>query len=796
MYNIQEIKDKINCLDVAQRYHLPIHKEGDRCVSPLRAGATNKTSFVVYKDFWYDFGSAKGGDVIDLVAELEYEGDKGDAIRALAHCTGVDGTDDRGWHDYTVNLNAKTAFYHSKLTDSDRDYLHNRGLTDADIDRLMIGRVTDGDLRGRLFLPYFFNGYVCYYATRAMPGGEYPESKYRKQKIDDYCQHVPWGMQTLNRGGDTLVIAEGYFDAVSFEAQGYPVLSAVTGFFSSTQLPMVLNAAKQFKRVFFVYDNDERSHAGEKFAERMARTLLKERIPFIVGRVPDEYKDVSEYYEAGEVLQNLVNNATNGLTYLCNAYKEADELVAFLRPIARDEGVGVVTKVLQEISERGDITQAMIREIEKRVCTPPGDLEIAHEIMQKYSIMYMDCAGFYLWNGNVWQRATDTVIRKLATNVLGKFSNAGRIANACNQLKALAVNNDVVFDKKPVFTFPNGTLELETGTFRESRKDDYCTICMSYDYNPHSICPEWEQFIKDVTDGCGKRYENLHYLPGYALMPHCDYQKIFIFLGKGGNGKSIYLDTLKCVFGSDNVSTVEPSSLPQDFQRITLKDSLLNVGSDISSDFTKGEVREWLLKIAGGEMIQACYKGKDYIKFEPRCKLVFACNTIPTAEVVNGLERRFQFVEFPCRFVENPDPKDRKQKKRDEFIKSKLLSELPGIFNWVYKGYREFREKGWIVETDEQERLLRQFKTISNPIEEFCEDVPFYESMTRDEVYSRYRYWCEDAGHKPLSRTKFIPKFRDVMDEKIEDEQYVRREGKRTWAFKFKMTDTNRRDQQ
>ena len=172
MYNIQEIKDKIDCLAVAQRYNLPIHKEGDRCVSPLRAGATNKTSFVVYKDFWYDFGSAKGGDVIDLVAELEYEGDKGDAIRALAHCTGVDGTDDRGWHDYTTSMNARTAFYHSKLTDSDRDYLHNRGLTDADIDRLMIGRVTSGDLRGRLFLPYFFNGYVCYYATRAMPGGE------------------------------------------------------------------------------------------------------------------------------------------------------------------------------------------------------------------------------------------------------------------------------------------------------------------------------------------------------------------------------------------------------------------------------------------------------------------------------------------------------------------------------------------------------------------------------------------------------------------------------------------------
>lgn len=791
MYNIQEIKDKINCLDVAQRYHLPIHKEGDRCVSPLRAGATNKTSFVVYKDFWYDFGSAKGGDVIDLVAELEYEGDKGDAIRALAHCTGVDGTDDRGWHDYTVNLNAKTAFYHSKLTDSDRDYLHKRGLTDADIDRLMIGRVTSGDLRGRLFLPYFFNGYVCYYATRAMPGGEYPESKYRKQKIDDYCQHVPWGMQTLNRGGDTLVIAEGYFDAVSFEAQGYPVLSAVTGFFSSTQLPMVLNAARHFKRVFFVYDNDERSHAGEKFAERMARTLLKERIPFIVGRVPDEYKDVSEYYEAGEVLQNLVNNAVNGLTYLCNLYNDQDELAEFLRPIAHSHGVSAVKRVIDELAESEAFPMRVLKNVEKIATTPPSESEIADKLVQKYGLLYLSKAGFYEWDGHVWKLIADDVVRAYAAEEYGKyFRTAARNANACNHVRDLVVNNDVVFNKKPVLTFPNGTLELETGIFRESRRNDYCTFMMSYDYNPNSICPEWEKFVVDITNGCGKRYENLQFIPGYALMPHCKLEKIFVLLGGGGNGKTVYLNIIKRVFGHENISAVLPSGLVNEFQRIMLKDSLLNIGSDISSDFTKGEIREYLLQISSGEMIQACYKGKTHITFEPRCKLVFACNKVPTAEVINGLDRRMHFVKFPCSFVDDPDPADPLQKKIDVELIDKLIAELPGIFNWVYKGYKELQEKGWIVDTDEQEEILNQFRTTSNPIMEFCEDRNFAGTMPRDLVYSWYRDWCDEAGHKPLSRTKFIPQFREVMDKKIESEQYIRKDGGRVRVFTF------RRDQQ
>ena len=64
---IRQIKERINCLDYCLRKNLPIHKSGDRCVSPLRPGATNKSSFVVFEDFWYDHGAAQGGDVIELM---------------------------------------------------------------------------------------------------------------------------------------------------------------------------------------------------------------------------------------------------------------------------------------------------------------------------------------------------------------------------------------------------------------------------------------------------------------------------------------------------------------------------------------------------------------------------------------------------------------------------------------------------------------------------------------------------------------------------------------------------------
>lgn len=788
MYDIVEIKKRLNLIELAQRLGLNVRKAGDRCVSPLRPGATNPTSFRIDEDHWYDFGSGKWGDAIDLVAEINHGGDKGAAIRELAHQLGIETTNTDGWMEYTNNLNNRTAYYHTKLTDADRDYLHGRGLTDADIERLMIGRVTDTALQGRLFLPYHHpNGYVCYYATRAMPGGSFPDNKYMKQRIDDYCQHIPWGMQTLNRGGDTLVIAEGFFDAASFEAQGYPVLSAITGNFSSAQLPAVLDAARMFQRVFFVYDNDKISHAGDKFAEKMARILMKERIPFVVGHVPDEYKDVSEYYAAGELLQTLVNRAEDGLTYLCEMCETIDELSRFLRPIALYDSSAKAEAVIGDLRRRGvKFSVDEWKQLNKRVLAAPSEKEVRDRVTQRHELLYVDGSGFYEWNSLVWERIADSTPKRYCEEVLGNYVTDARAKASCNLVKTFVSNSEVEFNRNPVLTFPNGTLELETGLFREPRKEDYCTIVMDYDYDPAAKCPQWEKFITDITDESGEREENLQFIPGYALMPHCRHEKIFVLLGKGGNGKSVYITILKHLFGEKNYSLVEPAQLPHDFQRIWTKDSLLNFGTDISTNFERDGSREWLLKISSGESISACYKGKDYVTFTPRCKLVFAANSVPTADVINGLDRRLWFIDFRCKFVEDPDPTDPRQKKIDTDLQDKLLVELPGIFNWVYKGYRMLREKGWFVETPEQVDIMNQFRTTSNPIIEFCDDRTFAGTMAKSEVYQWYRDWCESTGHKPLATTRFFPRFREVMDRRIVNETQIRIDGvgKRVFIFK------------
>ena len=768
MHDIQQIKSRISCVDYAQRVGLPITKSGDRCTSPLRNGARNPTSFTVTDDFYFDFGSGSGGDVIELCAALSHNGDRGAAIRELAMLTGVTDTNEtnnQAWLDYTNQLNNKTAFYHEQLTPADRDYLHDRGLTDDDISRLKIGRVTDGGLRGRLFLPYFHpNGYVCYSATRALPDSTFPDNKYMKQKTDDHCQHIPWGMQTLNRDSDTLIIAEGYFDAVSFECAGYPVLSAITGIFSKTQIPTVLSVARNFKRVFIVYDNDPRTHAGENFTHRMALLLNKHRIPFIVGVVPTPYHDISEYYAAGGDLSKIITHAEPGIQYIAARQPTFEALETFIYSVARHTKRSELESVIAYLKKHSDYEPRRLDGLFKSATTAPPEHIVADEILKKYQLVYIDSVGFYEYTGGVWTRRSDKHIESYADRTYGEFSTANRVVAIRNLLKTRALR-DVTFDKTPVWNFINGTLELDTGVFREHNPNDYCSVQSKYPYNPDATYTAWQRFIDDVTAGDPKQAELLQFIPAYVLMPHLNYEKIFVLSGSGGNGKSKYLEILRQLFGESKTTHITPQGLLDKFQRILLRDSFINIAGEIRSDLRESE--EYLKQIASGEPLTACYKSKDYITFIPRTVLVFATNSqLSSGDTSEGLARRLIIVDFKVSFVDNPDPADNYQRLKDINIINKLSEELNsgGIFNWCYEGYKLLKTVGYFTETNDQAELIKDFKRSSNPVLVFYDDraAALENTITNDELYSTYRWWCYDNGEKTIPARAFHREFKKI----------------------------------
>lgn len=786
MLDISQIKNRISCVDFAAQNNLPISKSGDRCISPLRPNATNKTSFIVYDDFFFDFGSGEGGDVIDFAAKLLFDDDKGKAIKHLAKLTGTDvsNTHNQSWVKYTQNLCNKIQSYHESLTDNDRKYLYQRGITDDTIARNKIGRTPDG----RLCFPYWKNGYVCYYATRYLPGGKYPEQKYKKMPIDDYNEHTVWGLHTLDRNPDRnlLVIAEGAFDALSFEQENYSVISAITGHFSREQLPTALSIAKSFKNVFLVFDNDTVTKAGEKFTIKMAKILTEKRIPCIIGNVPPTYKDVSEFFADKGNLSDIINNAVDGIEFLASKITNKIEFNTFARRVCRYMSKPDVDMFFKSVLKSTKFDPDWLKSLCKDCKAAPLDKTIAEEVTQKYKLLYNEKISFFQYNGTYWSAKTDTEISTYIADALGPYATGPKIASILKVIKSAVVTNKL-FNVNPVINFINGTLELSPEiNFREHRAEDCCTYCLSYPYNPSATSKLWLDFLDTVTNHDDKKICLLQELAGYVLFPDNRLQKCAVLIGSGANGKSVFLNVLTKIFGSANISNVEMSSLSQDFQVIQLMNSMLNISAETRTNVAGAESK--FKQITAGDEISACYKGKDYITFRPRAKMFLACNEyVKSSDTTEGWVRRFCFVDFPMHFVENPNPNNPEELPIDRDIESKLTTNdsLSAIFNWVLQGYQILLACGYFTEPDDQKEINEEFKELSNPLIEFAKEVEIDGSINNARLYNLYKDWCEESGHNSLARNTFLKRIAKAFKEYRDDIEAYRNKKERGYSTKF-----------
>ncbi len=775
MYDIPAIKSRINCVEYAQRLGLAIRTEGDRCKSPLRVGSDNSSAFSVHSDYWHDFVSGESGDVIDLCALVNHRGDRGLAIHELARITGVMSEDNFDWRQQTQRRVSLIQGWHEDLRPQDRDYLNRRGITDETIDRLRIGftgRGTEVTIRGeksygfgagRISIPFYKNGYVVSWIARATRPEQEP--KYLKSPVDESTEYEPWGLHSLDRDSDTLYIAEGAFDALSIDQSGLPVLATMGGYFGRETLKNVIAIAKGYKRIILTFDNDE---AGKCFSKDFGNILFQNRIPFAIATIPYKYKDIADFYSDGGNIIDL--DLQEGIAYLATNITDKDEFKAFAFKAARLMDRAELAELFITIGKTENFSPVWLKEIQMSCYKAPPEPVIVAEILQKHKLLYVPAVGFYEYMpSGKWTLLNDEIIHGYISEALGVFSAGGKL-EPIKKLMRPEVLTMQEFDRKPLVNFINGTLELETGVFRNHSQDDYCSIQLPYPYLSDAKCPRFIQFIKEITAEDTKRQENLQFLSGYTLLSDCRYEKIFVLTGEGSNGKTIFTKVLEKLYGEENVTHIDPQGMTEAFERIHLRSSLINIAGEIKSDLSSTE--EKLKQLASGESIQACYKGKDHIQFRPRAKLVFCCNgQLRASDTSDGLARRLTIIDFPCKFVDFPDKDDPYQHKKDVELIGKLLEELPGIFNWCYQGYKDLLKFNGFTETDEHQQLMKNFRMSSNPIECFVEDLlddpP--KRISRYDLYRKYSNWCEYNGHKPLSSTRFHPEFRRVTKKIFEE---------------------------
>ena len=713
-----------------------ISKPGDTIPSPI----SNGYNLTVWDHYWMEDGpDCLCGDIVDLCAAIKYDGDNGKAVQDLAHLTGLTCLWlPTSWQENVKSFGDGIVNYNSILSQKHRKFLNDYGINDMTIDRLFLGTISDIDTAGMLCIPHYKNGYFGYFTAL-----DTADEKTYKAKKDEYIYPCLWGLNTLHYG-DTLVLCSNPIQAVLAEQEReWTVLSTLSERCSKAELEQILCFARRYKRVVVLFDGSG--------ARQIGHALLDAKINFYGYEMPDII--------SGNRLRNIVEDAGKGATILAASTPEDNipELKTICRKASLQMSGYEMQGLIDGLSKSHKWDGDMIKSISKECSQCPSEDYVARAVLRAHRIAYNPKVGIMIYNGVYWDIVDDSVLHGLIAKELGPWQSGSKCKTITTLIKAHTSTTQLL-NQKNIMNFINGALEIngDKVNFREHRPEDWCSSNLIYPYIPDKYSPEWDRFVYEIMDRDSRKIALLQEAAGFPLFKdNKSMQTAFFLQGDGGNGKSLFMDVLKKVYGDNCVSHIKMENLNKDFQRIQLSTSRFNVCDESNNGDAQLSLDDFKL-LVGGTTTNACYKGKDFINFECKSKFFVLCNTFPRVkDVSKGFIRRCKVIKFTLSFIDEGEPRYAWERKADTKLFDKLERPevLPAIFNWVLLGYLNTVRRGCFTTTSESLEAKKEIKELTNPLAVFVHEIPAEtEKMSNQDMYQSYRTWCDMNGCTPMSK--------------------------------------------
>lgn len=385
--------------------------------------------------------------------------------------------------------------------------------------------------------------------------------------------------------------------------------------------------------------------------------------------------------------------------------------------------------------------------------------------------------GWLHWDGRRWQRDVTSRVReevrqvcRAATAGLDSPREARRIASdrtIAAVLRIAAADPAIacpadVFDAYPMLlNTPDGMVDLDTEKTRPHDRD--CRLTQMTGTSPGQACPRWMAFLAEVTGGDVALQGYLARLAGYCLTGSNREQVFAFFHGPGGNGKSVFLQTLAAALGDyAATATLDTFMATAQGRHLTELAGLRAARLVIVPETEAG--RSWaegrIKMITGGERIRANFMRQDHFEYLPQFKLIIAGNHRPALNGVGeAMRRRLHLVPFEVTIPPGA---------RDPRLTSTLQGELPGILGWMIAGCRDWQQQGLAPPariTCAVDDYLAEEDLFGQWIDECCATGPRAKAQSL-RLYQCWKSWAEarglDAGSQrslgeELRRRGFIP---------------------------------------
>ena len=366
----------------------------------------------------------------------------------------------------------------------------------------------------------------------------------------------------------------------------------------------------------------------------------------------------------------------------------------------------------------------------------------------------------WMWRqSSVWKQLDDREVKKW---IQDKLKNSGTdfdknfIASLLDLFKTETYIPDHRFNvNRDTINTLNGELSWtgEKWELHEARRESYRTTQIPIEYDLAATAPQFIKALNEMFRDDPDRKEKILLVCemfGYCLLSSSEFEKFFMMVGPGANGKSVLLSVLVAFLGVENVSAVLPGQLDNKFQRAHLHGKLANVVTELAEGTMLPDAQ--MKSITSGESMTVENKFKSPFDFEPFSTLIFATNHLPhTRDFSEALFRRAIIIPFNRVFSE---------KEQDKQLAKKLKSELPGILNLALAALAGVFKRGYFTEAASVDALKKLWRIEADQAAQFIEDrcvrEPGYKETSQC-LFDEYRDWAMDNGiNKHLNKNNFI----------------------------------------
>jgi len=339
------------------------------------------------------------------------------------------------------------------------------------------------------------------------------------------------------------------------------------------------------------------------------------------------------------------------------------------------------------LKDRDKATELIVKEIEDNnyIYTTRDDVK---------SEMWIYKEGVYVPQGKSFVREVsrkilcETYTTQLANAIVSKIETDTFIEHD-------EFFNTNIIDEVPLI---NGILNIRTRELTEHTPEKIFFNKLPITYDESKDCPSVKNHFKSILSD-EESINVMMEIFGYLLLKEYKFEKAFMFVGYGRNGKSKTIELMKRFIGAENCASLPLRCLNEESFSLS---ELFGKMANLAADLSKTDLKEtgMVKSLIGRDTIQAHRKYLRDLNFVNYAKMVFAANELPKIyDTTDGFWTKWVLLEFPHKFVtkEVYDIAEDKSmlKIMDTDIIEKLTNddELSGLLNFALDGLDRLVDK-------------------------------------------------------------------------------------------------------